>query len=64
LTEEGREEGRAEGQAVLLIRLLTLKFGELTPDVRARVMSSPRAEVERWAERALTATSLDELLAS
>jgi predicted transposase/invertase (TIGR01784 family) len=61
---EGRVEGLAEGQALTLLRLLTLKFGELKPDVRAHVFSATRADLARWTDRVLTATSLDELLAT
>lgn len=59
--KEGREEGRKEGQADLLVRQLTLRFGELPQDAAARVQSAADTELTLWAERVLTATSLDEV---
>lgn len=59
---EGRAEGLVEGQVSTLVRLLTLKFGAVTPDVRARIVSAPRADLDRWTERVLTATSIEDLL--
>jgi hypothetical protein len=60
---EGVAAGVAEGQARMLIKLLTLKFGALTPDVAARIRSASADELERWAERVLSATSLEDVLA-
>ena len=62
--EEGRAEGRAEGERGLLLKLVTLKFGTPSDDVQARVAGAALEDVERWAERILTASSLDEMFAS
>jgi hypothetical protein len=42
---------------------MTLRFGALPDSVVARVRSATVDELERWAERMLVATTLDELLA-
>ncbi len=63
LRAEGRAEGRAEERAVILVKLLTLKFGPLAPEVQARVSAANTATVERWLERVLTADTLDAVLA-
>lgn len=60
--EKLTELGRKEGQADLLARLLTLRFGELPQDAAARIRSASDAELVLWAERVLTALSLDEVL--
>ena len=61
--KEGRAEGRAEGQLDALRKLLKLKFGELAPEVEARLASASPDELDRYLERVLFADSLDAVLA-
>lgn len=61
---EGRNEGLREGQANLLLKLLTLRFGEVPEDLRARIASADVAELERWGERLIAAPDLATLLAN
>lgn len=56
-------EGKAEGKAEVLLKLLSLKFGEPTTEVRERVQSGSLEELDRWAERVLTAARLEEVFA-
>lgn len=58
---EGRVEGLAEGEAALLSKLLTQKFGTLDSAALAKLQGASTTELERWAERLLTAASLDEI---
>ena len=58
---QGRTEGRAEGEVTLLSKLLTVKFGALDSATVDRLSRASTAEVECWAERILTATTLDEV---
>jgi len=60
--EKGRAEGRAEGRAGLLLRQLGLRFGALPEEVAARVRSASPELLELWAERVLTAQSLEDVL--
>jgi len=60
---KGRAEGRAEGEASLLETLLTRKFGQLPEAVRVRLHSATPTDIERWAERVLTASTLDAVFA-
>lgn len=53
---------RTEGKRELLLHLLRARFGELSEGDRARVATATPAEIERWAERMLTASSLREVL--
>lgn len=59
--QQGRAEGRAEGQRSLLAKQLRLKFGQLDAATEARLAKATPAELGRWAERVLTAASLDEI---
>jgi predicted transposase YdaD len=59
---KGKAEGKAEGRAEVVLKLLTLKFGPLAPDTVVRVRGASVEELDRFAERILFATALDEVL--
>lgn len=59
---EGRVEGRAEGRAELLLKQLDLRFGTVPTDVVDRLRGASASQLDLWAERVLTATSLDDVL--
>lgn len=63
LAEQWIAEGRAEGERVLLLKQLRLKFGELPVSAQAQVDQANEEQLSLWAERVLTASSLDEVLA-
>lgn len=58
---EIREEGRQEGEARVVLRLLRLKFGPLEPGVEERVRSADADRLLAWSERILTAASLQDV---
>ena len=62
LREEGRAEGEAKGRAEVVIKQLTLRFGPLSASTEARVRAASIAELDRIAERVLSARSLAEVL--
>ena len=62
--QEGRQEGRREGESELLLRLITRKFGPPDARVRHRIASAEAETLLLWAERVLTAQTLDEVLAT
>ncbi|MFI6793549.1 hypothetical protein ACIBG4_40095 [Nonomuraea sp. NPDC050383] len=58
----GKVEGKVEGEAVMLIRVLEARAVEVTPAVRERIMSCTDTDVlEAWAARAVSVTTADEL---
>lgn len=59
--QRGRMEGRVEAARQFLARLLTLKFGSLVEAAQARIQAADEATLGRWAERVLSATSLEEI---
>ena len=59
--DEGRQEGIGQGEARVLLRQLTLKFGPLPEPVRARIESADADTLLRWSERVLSADHLDEV---
>ena len=58
-----RGGGKAEGKAEVLLRLLQLKFGMVPEPAAARVRAASLAELDRWVERVITATTLESVLA-
>ena len=54
-----REEGRQEGEARVVLRLLRLKFGPLAPETEERVRSADADRLLEWSERVLTAERLE-----
>ncbi|MFD4407361.1 Rpn family recombination-promoting nuclease/putative transposase [Nocardia sp. NPDC058499] len=63
LEARGREEGRTEGGAVVLIELMTDRFGALPEAAVARIKSASLVQLRSWTKRALSAQSIDEALA-
>ena len=59
--QEGRQEGRQEGEALLLQRLLNRRFGTLPSDITGKIATATSAQLERWGDRVLDATSLEEV---
>ncbi|MEX1367468.1 MAG: Rpn family recombination-promoting nuclease/putative transposase [Nannocystaceae bacterium] len=58
-----REQGKTEGQAELLLKLLDQRFGPLDDSTTGRVMRASPRQLDSWAERVLTAGTLDDVLA-
>jgi len=61
LRAEGRAEGETEGQAKLLIGLLSTKFGSLPAAVSERIHTADSAQLLVWSQRLLSAATLDEI---
>lgn len=60
--QQGIEEGRQEGEAALLMRLLELRFGPLDEAIRSRVQEADAETLMRWGERILTAATAEEVV--
>jgi predicted transposase YdaD len=60
---EIKEEGREEGERLLVFRLLARRLGELPQDVHQRIESLPLEELENLGEALLDFTSMDDLQA-
>jgi len=57
--KRGEARGQVKGEAAALILLLTHRFGELPPDVRARIEGAGHTAIVAWFERAIDAADLD-----
>jgi len=58
---QGARMGRQEGEATLLHRQLTRRFGPLPQWVDARLRRASIEELETWGDRVLDATKLEEM---
>jgi len=61
---EGEARGKIEGQIALILRQLTARYGRLSPAAESHVRAANNTELDRIAERLLTAGTLDEALGS
>jgi len=62
---EGKAEGKVLGQAELLLKQLRFKGFTVDPELAARVEScQDLGQLDLWAERVLTATTLDDIFAA
>lgn len=59
--EEGREEGLEQATVNLVNRLLTKRFGELSPEIRAQISELPLPVLENLSEALLDFTSIADL---
>jgi hypothetical protein len=59
--EKGVEKGIEKGQRTALLRQLTRRFGALPEPVAAQVAAATSADIERWLDRILDATALDDV---
>jgi Domain of unknown function (DUF4351) len=57
----GKQEGKQEGEQGLILRQLSRRCGELSPEVRARVESMNSAQLEALGEALLDFISIDDL---
>jgi hypothetical protein len=56
--EQGLQQGLQQGRVTLLVKLITIKFGELPREYQARLEAATNEEIERYSERVLTADTL------
>ena len=59
---EGKAEGKAEGMTIILHDQLETKFGALPRWADARLTKANPVQLERWAKKILTASSLEGVL--
>ena len=57
------QEGLEQGERKVLLRLLRRRFGtDVDSEIESRVVAAPAEQIEIWAERVLSASTLAELL--
>jgi hypothetical protein len=62
---EGEAKGKAEGEALIVLRILAARGLEVPTDIRQRVLScADTSQLETWADRAVTAATLDDVFST
>jgi len=61
LFEQGKLEGKLEGESLILGRLLQAKFGVVPAAYQKRIKQADAQTLLIWSERVLTAAALDEV---
>lgn len=59
--QQGMQQGVRDGQMAVLRSLLVQRFGELSPEVEARIEAAGLDQLRDWFARILTAASLPEV---
>lgn len=59
--KQGLEQGLRRGEAQLLLRQLTRRFGTLPNEIQQRLDQASTTELERWADNILDAATLEEV---
>ena len=59
----GEAKGLRKGENLILSRLLKLRFGDLPEWAKARIGAAEPEQLEAWADRVLSASTLEETLA-
>ena len=62
--EKGIQQGFQQGEAFVLTRLLTRRFGVLPGWATERLAQASRVEMEQWTERVLEAQRLEDVFAT
>jgi hypothetical protein len=63
LYQEWRQGAERDGQASILVYLLSQRFGEVPLEVAEHIEHASGDTLKRWAGRVLTAQSLDDVFA-
>ncbi len=59
--KKGIAEGLEQGEAEVLLRQLERKFGEISPEYRQRIDDADSQQLLAWAERILSAETMDDV---
>ena len=62
--DEGMQQGRVEGERIVLERQLRRRFGIVSPDITEKLSEASAAELETWAENILDAETPDDVFDS
>uniref|UniRef100_UPI002629D684 DUF4351 domain-containing protein n=1 Tax=Accumulibacter sp. TaxID=2053492 RepID=UPI002629D684 len=57
-------EGKAEGEALALQKLLKKRFGAVPPEVLAKISGASLEQIDAWLDQVLDAGSLDSIFGS
>lgn len=56
---EGMQQGKLEGEAFALQRLITKRFGSIPSVIAAKIAAASQAQIETWFDLAIDAPTLE-----
>ena len=59
--QEGLQKGLQKGEMLALQKLLAKRFGAISAETIALISNAPVADIERWFDRAIDASSLSDV---
>ncbi|MBU6994219.1 DUF4351 domain-containing protein [Ferrovum myxofaciens] len=59
--QKGMQKGMQQGEALALQRLLTKRFGGITPEILTRIASASQEQIENWFDQAIDASGYAEV---
>lgn len=59
--KQGIEQGVRQGESAILVRQLSRRFGDVPENIRNQIDAASLMEIEKWADRVLTASSLEDI---
>jgi hypothetical protein len=60
-TQQWHDEGRQEGEAAVLCRLIERKFGHLDEESERRITAADSDQLLGWCDQVLAATNIEEI---
>jgi flagellar biosynthesis/type III secretory pathway protein FliH len=60
---EGMQQGKLDGEAILLERQINKRFGTVSEETRTRLKTAITEQLELWADHVLDAPTLDAVFA-
>lgn len=57
------QQGELRGQQRMLMRLLQTRFESVSSEIEQRLRTASEAELDAWAERVLSASTIEEVFA-
>lgn len=62
--QQGLQQGVQQGEALALQKLLSRRFGALSPEMTAQIASASREQIETWFDKAIDARQLGNVFGS
>ena len=60
-TEQWKQEGRQEGEAAILLRMINKKFGLVSFETRQKIEQADSETLLLWSDNLLTVNTVDEI---
>ncbi len=59
--QQGMQQGMQQAEAKTLLRILSKRFGTISPSVNEQISKAPTSQLEGWIDAALDAESIQQI---